>query len=226
MAASVYDLERESCKITIGGVTMTMEDYKRQLKEQKAATKKTTKRKTKKTTKEVSEIAAEVEKIVKSLKVLKSLCAYYDHAYRQWGTIANEILKQREIRAPFVFYRTKIDEVEQIINDIEKCSKRNEKAVYQYIEKLSWRLDDAKSYVQDIMSGVSKSGICQRYKDHESINGKGRRLGLNTLMIKAFHEFGSMEKVIKELESIAKEGVDIMNIESHLGFKERKRVLS
>ena len=138
MAASVYDLERESCKITIGGVTMTMEDYKRQLKEQKAATKKATKKRAKKTTKEVSEIAAEVEKIVKSLKVLKSLCAYYDHAYRQWGTIANEILKQREIRAPFVFYRTKIDEVEQIINDIEKCSKRNEKAVYQYIEKLSW----------------------------------------------------------------------------------------
>lgn len=225
--ASIHDFERCSCKITIGGVTMTMEEYKKQLKEQKAQTKKTTKkRKAKKAnTKEVSEIALEVGKIVKSLKVLKSLCAYYDHAYRQWGTIANEILKQREIRAPFVFYRTKIDEVEQIINDIEKCSKRNEKAVYQYIEKLSWRLDDAKSYVQEIMSSVSKSGVCQRYKEHESINGKGRRLGLDTLMRKAFHEFGSMEKVIKELESISKEGVDIMNIEAHLGFKERKRVL-
>ena len=39
---------------------------------------------------------------------LKSLSAYYDHAYKQWGTIGQTILNLKEIRPTFVSYRVKV----------------------------------------------------------------------------------------------------------------------
>lgn len=223
--ASIYETERGNSCIIVGGVRMTLNEYKKKQKEEKAATEKKATRRKKKETKELNAVAQEVESLIKPITVLKSLSAYYDNAYRQWGNVANLILQLREIRSSFVFYRVKVSELERLIAEIQKIANRNEKAAFQYVEKLSWKLDDIKTELRKLMSGVSKSGICDQLKNHEAINGNGRRLGLQTLMKKAYKAIESIESAIKRLNQIVDEGVDIMTYENHLSFKAKKRVL-
>lgn len=221
-------LERETCTIIVNGVKMTMAQYKKQLKEVKKAangTTKSVKRKKKAEKKEVPFIAQEVEKMLKPIKALKSFSAYYDHAYRQWGTVAEQILNLRTIKRPFVAYRSKIRDLDVIIADIDKISRKNDKDIFQYFEKLSWKLDDIKSDIRDIVKATNESGVCQQFKNHECINGKGKRLGLQTLIFKASKAIDELENVIRELNNIISVGADVMNYGQYLSLNQRRKLL-
>ena len=104
--STMSSMERDGCTICIGGKTYTMAAYRQMLREKKQAEEKTTKTKRKKKTapKEVSMMAEEVEKLIKPLSVLKSVQVYRNHAYRSWGTIANEILSYKGISKPMAMY--------------------------------------------------------------------------------------------------------------------------
>ena len=86
---------------------------------------------------------------------MKSLSAYYDHGYRQWGTICRTIINLKEIRPHFVLYRSKATEVEQTINEIADIAKRNQKAVFAFVRKLSWQLEDTKDHMQKLYKGAT-----------------------------------------------------------------------
>ena len=197
-------------------------------KEKKAkdkAAKKHSARNKKKEPKQLSEVAKEIESMITPLTVLKSIYVYKNHAYRSWGNIAKDILELKEIRQPMVFYCVKYREAMELFEQIQKMAKRNEKDTYQFVEKLSWKLDDMKKDITELSMGVNNSGVCQQFKTHECINGKGRQLGLATVIKKCYKAMDDIEATIKRLKEIAEDGIDIMAYEHHMGFKERKRVL-
>jgi hypothetical protein len=176
-----------------------------------------------KTKKEVVEVAEEIENLLKPITTLKSLAAYYDHAYKQWGTIGKQILEHHKIRPHFVFYRAALRDLEKLLDDIQMMSKKNEKAAYQFVEKTAWKAEDIKTHINNIMSGAAESGLLEAYKTHECINGKGRRLGLRTLANKSLKSVSQLEDAIEALKKIADNGVDPMNYGEHMTARTRAR---
>lgn len=203
----------DECLITIGGKTMTTAEYKKLRKEQEIeAIKKAhggkLPKKRKKVTK-TQKVAESVRSLVKTIKPIKSLAAYYDNGYRQWGTIARTIIDHKGIKAPFLRFRVSVREMNSIIKDIETFGKRNEKDIYQFVEKLSYKLDDVRGHMEDLVKGVNDTRVCEFYDGEECISGEGRRLGLRILMVRSLQSIYSMGELIKKLDATAKEGIDI-----------------
>jgi hypothetical protein len=220
----------ENSFIVVNGEKMTIKAWKQMVADKqkdrrgkKRFLKNDKPKKVEKKEKEISIVAAEVEKMMKPITALKSFAAYYDHAYRQWGTIANNILQHRKIRPHFVFYRVSVGELERLIEDIEKMAKGNEKAAYQYVEKTAWKLEDIKTHIQNIIKGAVESGYMEAYKHEECINGKGRRLGLQTLANKSLKAISQLEDVIGTLKKIADNGTDPFEVGTHMTAKSRAR---
>ena len=220
----------ETTFIVVDGVKMTVKAWKDSVVEKqkerrgkKRFLKMDKPKKAEKKEKEIGIVAAEIEKMMKPITVLKSFAAYYDHAYRQWGTIANKILEHHKIRPHFVFYRVSVGELEKLIQDIQKMAKGNEKAAYQYVEKTAWKLEDIKIHIQNIIKGAVESGYMEAYKHEECINGKGKRLGLQTLANKSLKAISQMEDVIGTLNKIADNGTDPFEVGTHMTAKTRAR---
>jgi hypothetical protein len=180
-------------------------------------------KKTEKKEKEISLIASEIEKMLKPMITLKSVQVYKNHAYRSWGTIANEILAHKGISKPMAEYCVRLGELNKLIEDIQEMAKKNEKAAYQYVEKMAWKLDDMKQDILNIIKGVENSGVCERFKDHEAIYGEGRQLGLRTVVMKSLNTIGELEGVIARLKEIADNGVDPFKYGEHMTAKTRAR---
>jgi hypothetical protein len=181
-------------------------------------------KKTEKKEKEISLIASEIEKMLNPMITLKSVQVYKNHAYRSWGTIANEILAHKGISKPMAEYCVRLGELNKLIEDIQEMAKKNEKAAYQYVEKMAWKLDDMKQDILNIIKGVENSGVCERFKDHEAIYGEGRQLGLRTVVMKSLNTIGELEGVITRLKEIADNGVDPFKYGEHMTAKSRARV--
>ena len=206
--------------IIVNGVKMTLREYKA-LRKSKETVKKPTKRKN--TVKEISAVAIEVENMLKQMGTLKSVQVYKTHAYRSWGTIANEILSYYGIRKPMAEYCVRFGELNALLADIQKMAKRNEKAAYQYVDKMAWKLDDMKTNIIDMMKAVEESEVCKRFKNHEAINGKGRQLGLGTIIDKCLNTIGQVENTIEELKKIADNGTDPFHYGEHMSPRTRAR---
>jgi len=162
----------------------------------------------KKRTTEITILPDLVKSLIRNAGPINSLAAYYDNAYRQWGTIANTILGIGEIKTPFTLFRADAYDIVDTIREISKIAKGNEKAVFVYIQKLSWKLDNTRNKMKILYSGVISSGVLEQFKDKECINGEGRRLGLRILMTRTFKSLDAIERVVKELSTIAKNGLD------------------
>lgn len=200
----------EANMVTVNGVTMPLKEYKKMIKAKKELSqpkKKTTKR-NKKTLTEINLLEKDIKKMVRNIRLIKSLAAYYDHGYKQWGTIAKSIINRPEISRPFILYRVKAREVCNTILDISEIAQKNEKAIYQYIEKLSYQLDDLRGHIDSLCKGISESGVMQMYKEHECINGTGKRLGLKTLVSRSWSAMCEINAIIMQCNNIATTGVN------------------
>lgn len=220
----------ENTIIEVNGEKMTIKEWKASVaaKQKERRGKKrfldlSKPKKTEKKEKEISLIAEEIEKMLKPMIVLKSIQVYKNHAYRSWGTIANEILAHDGIRKPMTEYCVRLGELNNLVSDIQSMAKRNEKAAYQYVEKVAWKLDDMKQNIVSIIKGVEKSGVCERFKDHEAIYGEGRQLGLQTVVTKCLKSIGEVETIIESLKKIADNGVDVFSAGEHMSIRERAR---
>lgn len=219
--SSIYSSESSSNYIVINGQRMTMDEYKKykkqKTKELQAKLSKKKQReiarakreKKKKRETEITILPGTIKSIVRNAGPIKSLSAYYDNAYRQWGTIASMILNLPEIERPFVLFRADATDIVKTIGEISEIAKGNEKAVFSYVQKLSWKLDNIRTKMKMLYSGVVNSGVLERFDDKECINGTGRRLGLRILMSRTFDSIDAIDEAIKELNSIAKNGLDI-----------------
>lgn len=184
-------------KVLVNGVLMSVKEYKSMMRE-KLGIKTEPKKNTKKTITEIQLLSEDITNMYNKLKLMKSLTAYYDNAYRQWGTIANNILQHGRIQPYFVKYRCKIREINETLSSLETSSKRNSKMVFHYMEKLSYQLDDIRDIINNLCFGISKSGVMEQYKDHECINGCDRRLGLKIIMSRSWGAIKDLNKLIME----------------------------
>jgi hypothetical protein len=180
-------------------------------------------KKSEKKEKEISIVAEQIEKMLKPMITLKSVQVYRNHAYRSWGTIANEILAHREISKAMASYCVNFGELNRLVHQIQEMAKGNEKAAYQFVDKLSWKLDDMKTNIKDMMKAVEDSGVCKRYKHHEAIYGEGRQLGLRTVVTKCLKTISEIEDVIGTLRNIADNGTDPFEVGTHMSAKTRAR---
>lgn len=193
--------------IIVNGVITPLKEY---LKAKRSHSQQP-KKKAKKQISETILAIQDINELTKKVKLLKSLSAYYDNAYRQWGQIAKIILSRKEIAKPFVQYRVKIKEVDKTINEINILAKKNNKAIFQYIETLSYQLDDIKQYIDSLANGISASGVISLYGNHESINGYGRRLGLKTLLSRTLGTAKQLQTIIERCNKVYTNGVDPLN---------------
>lgn len=208
--------------VTINGQKMTIQEYKKYKKQKeqqmleklsKAKQKEIAREKRKAKKKRVTEInilPVAVKAILKNVGPIRSLAAFYDNAYSQWGTIANMVLKLPEIERPYTLYRSDALKVMTTINQIDEEAKRNSKAVYTYVQRLSWELDNLKTKMRMLYSGVMNSGVMVQLGDREIISGEKKRLGLRILMMRTFKGLEEIEKAIKTLDSIANNGVGVV----------------
>lgn len=197
----LYDAEY----IIVNGVRMSMDDYKKVIKEKKSKLKI---KKPKKVLTEINLLPSDIKEMMKKVKLIKSLSAYYDNGYKQWGNVAKFIINLDEIRKPFVLYRAKAREIQKTMEEISAISKRNDKSVFQYIRTLSYQLDDLCTQMDLLFKGVSRSGIVAHYANHECINGSGRRLGLQTLMSRSWSATKELTNIIKRCQAISDKGTD------------------
>lgn len=180
-------------------------------------------KKQKKETKEIGVVAEEIEKLLKPIITLKSIQVYKNHAYRSWGKIANEILSHKGISKAMSAYCVKFGELNKLVEDIQMMAKGNEKAAYQYVDKIAWKLDDMKRDIVEIIKATEESGVCERYKGHEAIYGEGRQLGLQTVITKSLATISEVEEVIATLQEIADKGTDPFSYGNHMSAKSRAR---
>lgn len=228
--SSISMFETSYVYATIDGrrVKMTSADYRKYVKEQQKAKQKKVKkakRKAKKVETIITIIPSEIKAMLKQVKVMKSLSAYYDNGYRQWGNICKTILNLPEIYSPFLHYRVKVNEVATTMEDIEKIAKGNEKAVFAYVRKLSYQLDDIVRHLSALRSGVLESGVIRQFSDKECINGEGRRLGLKILMKRTNDAIDELRGIIETLQKRADNGIGVWGDEEHSSLR-GKRILS
>lgn len=198
--------------IVVNGIRMPMSEYRKRIKAKKNVN-------TKKVKKELTDINLlpnEIKYMMRNVRLLKSLSAYYNNGYRQWGRIAKLVISQKEISSQFVKFNAKQTEIERTINEIKEISKHNEKAVYAFVRKLSYQLDDIKEIMTALCKAVGYSGVISRFIDHECINGEGRRLGLRTLMSRSYKAVVELEKIIRRCQNISDNGIDALDYQNEV----------
>lgn len=198
--------------IVVNGIRIPMSEYRKRIKAKKNVN-------TKKVKKELTDINLlpnEIKYMMRNVRLLKSLSAYYNNGYRQWGRIAKLVISQKEISSQFVKFNAKQAEIERTINEIKEISKHNEKAVYAFVRKLSYQLDDIKEIMVELSKAVGYSGVISRFIDHECINGEGRRLGLRTLMSRSYKAVVELEKIIRRCQNISDNGIDALDYQNEV----------
>ena len=202
-------------KMLVGGQWVDIKEYKKQ---QKAALKK--KKKARKVCTSITILPTEIKTMMRNVRVLKSLVAYHEHGYRQWGTIATMLMGLREIKQPFNNVVINTKQAIRLIEKINKIAKENDKDVFQYIKKLSWKLDDVKTELDSLVKGISSSGVIHQFGNHECINGTGKRLGLQILTQRGYKAVDELSVICTKLDNIEEKGVDIF--EYHTNGKQIK----
>lgn len=194
--------------IVVNGVSYTQSEYKKYLKE-KGKIKSAPKKKKKVVPTEIQLDGLEIGVLVKGVKLLKSFDAYYHNAYRQWGKEVKEVLfENKEIGGQFIKFVSKYKEIESLMSIIEKVSGKSEKAVYQYIETMGYKVDDIIEILTNLSKAISKNDICQRFNNRKFIFENGRRLGLKELMSRVCRGLIDMQSIIIKCGAYGKKGID------------------
>ena len=201
-----YWASMEENLITVNGVTMTAKEYKAQQRKAKAKAKK------QQQINEIKLLPNDVKQLMKNVKVLRSITAYYKHGYRQWGRIAKGIITAPTIASPFLNVVLRTKEVNDKIAEIETIGRKGEKAVFQYDEKLQYILDGLQKHLDNLLYAITKSGVLSsQIQEHECISGEGRRLGLRVLVQRGDKSISEIGRIIAKLEQITRNGVDPMH---------------
>lgn len=203
---SITSMTSNESTIIVNGKVYTQSEYKKYLKE-KGIIK--PKKKVKKELTDIQNQTIDIKGLMREARLLKSFDAYYHNGYRQWGRIAKDVIHGNEdIRKPFVRFVAKYDEVEAIMNELEKIGMKSEKAVYQYMETLGYRLDDIIEILKDLSHAISRNDILGRFGNHKFVNETGRRLGLRELMSRVCNAVCKMQMIIIQCGAYSTQGID------------------
>lgn len=189
-------------------IVTTTQGYKDSLRKEKARKRKA------QIKNEIRLLPADIKALMKNVKVLKSITAYHRHGYRQWGTIARDIMRMPQIASPFLNVVLRTKDVNDKIEEIEKICKKGDKAVFQFVEKMTYQLDDLNKNLDNLLFGITKSGVLSStMQNHECIVGSkdGKRLGLKTLVERGDKAITEIGRIINKLEEIARKGINPMD---------------
>lgn len=197
MRNSMEAIGYQSQYIIVNGVRMTMTEYNKM---------KRAKNKAKRKKKELSEIQllpSDIKTLMRNVKVFKSLVAFYNNGYKQWGTIHRELLGIDDMETRFVVVKLRIHEVNSIIENICEIAKKKEKSVYAYVQKLSYKMIETKECMQSLYDVVMGTNVINSpFATHEIISGTGRRLGLKILMYKTYDAIAEIDNIINKLHGL------------------------
>lgn len=203
MANFNFNSSEQSQVIVVNGVAMSLREYRKKTRKAQKA---------KKVAKEISAIKllpSEIKYLMKNVQVIKSLGAYYDNGYKQWGTKCRDfVLKHKDMEIPFLNIRMRSRELFAIAQDIERIAKEGDKAVFQYIEKFAWKLQDIQVAMEELCKGANKSQVMEHFAEYEFINGTKRRLGLRVLVKRSSKAIDELYQIIYKLSEISIKGVD------------------
>lgn len=157
-----------------------------------------------------------IKEFTRHFKLCKSLVAYYNNGYRQWGVIVKEVTENSHISYPFIAFVNSCKEIEKNLAIIEKIAKRNDRDVFGYIEKLHYAIDDTRNNLNNLTKGIFESGILNdpTFKGKEFIYGTGRRLGIRELCSRTLQTMFIMNNTIQELQKICERGIDVMEYDA------------
>lgn len=216
-----FNIERNASAITITKAdgTVIKTTYAEMIKARQAKKRAEAKAKKAKKTTSLHKLNAEQAiRLVKSLKILKSLSAYREHGYRQWGKICRDnVINHPYISTHLGRAYLKYNEIQEQIDAIE-AERKNSKDVYQLVEKLSYLIDDMKSIMTELTKGIRDSRVCEFYADHEMINGDKRRLGLAVLVQKSLLALLDIDNIFVEVNNIGVNGADISTYNTEGSF--------
>lgn len=191
--------------VTINGVGMTKAEYETYRKSKNAengvAPKKKARRR-KATT--INLLESLVKKTMKTTNIVKSLTNFIDNGKKEFGHATEYILTQHPTLHPrFSVLRLKIRELESKANEVQMYARKNEAEVYQYIENLSYRLDNLRLEFDKCVEAIRESGILIDFRNERCIYETGRRLGLNEIVRRSNKAIPQMVQMYNELQEIA-----------------------
>lgn len=193
-----YSFDYQPQTIIVNGVTMTMAEYNKKVRALKKAKRK------KKELSEIQLLPTDIKTLMRNVKVFKSLVAFYNNGYKQWGTIHRQVLNIDDMGGKFILVKSSILEINSIIEEICSIAKKREKSVYAYVQKLSYKMNDVKTRLQALYDVVIGTNIINSpFANHEIINGTGRRLGLKILMYKTSDAINEIDAIINRLNDMS-----------------------
>lgn len=217
--------EQMNTIVTYNGVKMT---YKQMLDLKRAETRKANKEAEKARIKKNNErayrlfaaLGAETKQLTKAFKLAKSMRAYWDNGYRQWGRVANDIIHHPCIEPHFTAFIVAYNAAEDAKKQIAKISKKNDKDVFQYIEKLAYSIDDMADALRKIADGTVDAHIEEVFKDEKAYFETGRRLGLKELNSRCTTNVIIAKQIFDRLMQMVKSGEDPMQYDANkrIGF--------
>lgn len=207
--SSIYSSSLNASEtIIVNGVTMSTREYNKIIRERKKAKKNAKKKKA-----EVCEIKLlpeDVKALLKGVKVFKSLVSFYIHGKKTFGKVYTELMRINDMGTKFGCFKIVANEINDIVNEIETIAKNREKAAYAYVEKLSYKMNDAHERLQALYDAVMGSNILNSpYVNHEIISGEGRRLGLRILMRRTLEASWEIDGIIAKLKQMSEIPSDI-----------------
>ena len=201
---SKYNQFCQTSFVVVNGVQMSIADFKAMQKAKKAK-----KTRAKKAQTSITILPSEIKAMMKNVKVIKSLIAYREHGYKQWGTIARQLMGLKQINLPLHNVVMGGREAIALVEDIEAIAKKNDKDAFQFVKKLEWKLGEVKVDLNELVDGISSSGVISQFKNHECINGVGKRLGLKVLTERSYKAVNELEVICAKLNTIEKNGMNI-----------------
>ena len=199
-----FDLNNTASGCTMyNGVLMT----KKQIADLKKSTNKPKTKRAMHYTNEYSTIAAVTVKAVEHCSCIRQFQSYYDHGHRAWGKAFNAIVNEHKcIRCNFVSLRSLTYKINRQVSIIDNSGKKGLKETQYNILKLSWILDDYLVKINHLVNEIIASHVMDLYKDHEAINGVGKRLGLKILVERSSKSIQDLTELINSLQILSKDG--------------------
>lgn len=203
----------QSSMIEVNGKRMTLAEYRKSINSKKKA------KRQKKMLTEIQLLPTEITSLLKGVKVLKSLVAFYNNGYKQWGRIHRELLAVDDMNTKFAIANIAINDVNRTINTIIELSNKKEKSVYQYVQKLAYKMAETKDSVAHLYNVVRGSHIINSpFAKHEIISGEGRRLGLRILMRRTFDALKEIDPIVERLNKLGEIPDDVYNNCKLMGY--------
>lgn len=156
-----------------------------------------------------------IEATRKSVRCLKTIWSFYEHGYRQWGTIFNKMLEfYPKLNGALVRYHSKYNEILDTQSELEKMIKRNKcnKAFFSLARTFGYQMFSLLDIISELSDAICKERIvdCPLYSKHEMIVGAkdGRRKGLIHIVSNTFSMVSTTTKNLVELSKILDEAYD------------------